>query len=263
MGIHGGLGFEARSKRVRLSIQPSCVGFIGRNGSSHATGGPLIGNCVNDKAGQNRWMMILRAGWLVAAGVGLLLGSQSFAQEAALPLFDGKTLSGWTVTDFAGHGEVVVDSGTISIGAGEDLSGLTYTGPVPSSDFEVQLEARRVEGSDFFCGLTVPIGKSHCTLIVGGWGGAVVGISSIDGEDASSNASTHSRKFETGRWYRIRLRFQGHLLQAWIDDKPVIEVDVAGKTISLRSGSIELSKPFGITTYRTTSQRLMLTAPNQ
>ena len=37
-------------------------------------------------------------------------------------------------------------------------------------DYELRLEAKRVEGGDFFCGLTFPVGKEYCTLILGGWG---------------------------------------------------------------------------------------------
>ena len=58
------------------------------------------------------------------------------------------------------------------------------------SDYEVTLEAMRVDGNDFFCGMTFPAGKDPCTLIVGGWGGTVVGLSSINGMDASENETT-------------------------------------------------------------------------
>jgi hypothetical protein len=48
-------------------------------------------------------------------------------------------------------------------------------------NYEIKLEAKKVTGNDFFCGMTFPVGDSFCSFIVGGWGGPVVGLSSIDG----------------------------------------------------------------------------------
>ena len=47
------------------------------------------------------------------------------------------------------------------------MTGITYTNPLPRTDYEVTLEAMRVEGSDFFCGLTFPVGSNSCSLVVG------------------------------------------------------------------------------------------------
>src|SRR5687768_9229555 len=104
-------------------------------------------------------------------------------------MFDGKTLTGWKVTDFAGHGDVKAVDGKLVLEQGY-MTGVTYTNSVPRVNYEVSLEAMRVEGNDFFCGLTFAAGKDPCSLIVGGWGGGVVGLSSLDGEDASSNETT-------------------------------------------------------------------------
>ena len=70
----------------------------------------------------------------------------------------------------------------------------------------------RVEGSDFFVGLTFPVRDSHASLIVGGWAGSVVGISSIDGRDASENETTEVMKFKNGQWYKFRLRVRADRL---------------------------------------------------
>ena len=43
-------------------------------------------------------------------------------------------------------------------------------------------------------------------ILLGGWGGGVVGISSIDTMDASENETTKYRQFVTDRWYKVRLR---------------------------------------------------------
>jgi len=165
------------------------------------------------------------------------------------PLFDGKTLTGWKVTDFAGKGEVQVKDGTIFLGMGY-MTGITRTSPVPRMNYELSLEAMRVEGSDFFCGLTFPVGDSPCSLIVGGWGGSLVGLSSLDDLDASSNETTRFINFENRRWYRIRLRVQPDRIQAWIDEDKVVDVDTTGRKISIR-WEMEESKPLGIATWST------------
>ena len=165
-------------------------------------------------------------------------------------LFDGKTLKGWKVTNFGGEGQVTVEKDTILMEFGSSLTGITYQGQPPTVDYELSLEAQKVDGNDFFCGLTFPVGKSHCTLIVGGWGGAVVGISSIDGRDASENATTSYMSFDKNRWYRIRVRVQADRIQAWIDDKEVVNQDIRGRRISTRA-EVELSAPLGIAAFET------------
>ena len=181
-----------------------------------------------------------------------------FAADAAAtpapnwtPLFDGKTMKGWKLTDFGGHGEVKVEDGRIVLGAGNDITGVNYTSDVPKMNYEVELEASRIDGSDFFCGLTIPYGDAFCTFVVGGWGGTLVGLSSINGDDASENETTQFKKFETGHWYRVRVRMTPEKIEAWLDNEQMVNVSTKGKKISMRPGEIELSEPFGIASYRT------------
>lgn len=179
--------------------------------------------------------------------------SQPFEGEGWVPFFDGKTLTGWRETDFGGRGEVECESGLIVLDTGDPLTGINWTNRVPKMNYEVALDAMRVTGSDFFCGLTVPVGDSFCTLIVGGWGGGLVGISSLDGMDASENETTKFLNVEQGKWYRIRLRITQSRIEAWIDKDKFVNVDTTDKKISLRPGEIESSKPFGIASYETTA----------
>jgi hypothetical protein len=174
--------------------------------------------------------------------------------ESGQPLFDGKTLAGWKVTDFAGHGEVHVKDGVLRIEMGAGLGGVTYTNPVPKVDYEVTLQARKIAGGDFFCGLTVPVRDSHCTLIVGGWGGGLVGISSIDGMDASENETMKVLYFETGKWFDIRFRVTAERLTAWIDNEKLADVEIKDRRVSMRPGEIEIATPFSISTYVTTAE---------
>ncbi len=167
-------------------------------------------------------------------------------------LFDGQTLKGWQITDFAGHGEVKVEDGQIVLEMGVALTGIKWTNEVPKSNYEVSLEASKLSGSDFFCGLTFPVGSASCTLVVGGWGGGVVGISSIDGSDASMNETTRYLEFAKNRWHRIRARVTAEKIECWIDDEKVVDVVHKGRKISMRPGEIELSEPFGVATWQTT-----------
>jgi hypothetical protein len=168
-------------------------------------------------------------------------------------LFNGKDLDGWEITNFGPQGPVYVSEGNIVLGMGDGCTGITYKKPFPEYNYEISLEARRVAGNDFFCGMTFPVGKSPCTLIVGGWAGTVVGLSSIDGRDASENETTTLRKFDTGRWYLIRLRVTQLDIKAWIDDEKVVDFTIDNKKISIRP-EVRLSEPFGIASWNTTAE---------
>jgi hypothetical protein len=156
-------------------------------------------------------------------------------------------------TPFSGRGKVSVADGAIVLGAGT-LTGVTRTSAFPEGDFEVRLEAMRVDGEDFFAGITFPVWGSYCTWINGGWGGTVVGLSSLDSMDAAENETSFHRFFEKGRWYGLRLLVTEGRIQAWIDTGKVIDAYVAGRMVELRPGEIELSKPFGVASYRTTAK---------
>jgi hypothetical protein len=167
-------------------------------------------------------------------------------------LFDGKTLGHWKVTQFAGHGEPEAKDGQLILPFGSDLTGVHWSGEFPKIDYEIELEAQRVDGNDFFCGLTFPVRDDPCSLIIGGWGGSVVGFSSVNGYDAARNNTSTYGQFEKGRWYRIRLRVTEKKLQAFIDDKLKVDQDIEGRTISIRP-EVELSKPLGLASYATTA----------
>ena len=173
-----------------------------------------------------------------------------FGQGEWQPLFEGKSLAGWKETPFTRHGTVKVEDGSIILGTGY-LTGVNWAKDFPKSNYEIRLEAKRIQGSDFFAGITFPVKNSYCSWIVGGWGGQVVGLSNIDGYDASENETSISRTFESGRWYSLALRVTDNWIQAWIDNEKLIEISLEGKKIDLRPGEIELSVPFGIASYST------------
>lgn len=167
------------------------------------------------------------------------------------PLFDGKTLESWKRTPFPGETEPRVEDGQLLIPRGDPMTGATYTGHFPREGYEIELEAMRVDGGDFFCGLTFPVGKGHASLILGGWGGGVTGISSINHRDASENETTTYRQYETGQWYKVRLVVTPTTIEAWLDDERIVDVETTGKEIEVRA-DIEGARPLGLSTYRTT-----------
>src|SRR5687768_3376068 len=167
------------------------------------------------------------------------------------PLFDGKTLANWQATKFVGEGPVRVENGQIILEAGGDLTGITWKGPaLPATGYELTLKAMRVEGRDFFAGVTFPVGDSFCSLILGGWGGTVIGLSSINGMDASENATSQSMEFTNGRWYDVRLRVTPARIEAWLDERPIIDVTLAGNEVDTRVEMVP-SHPLGVASWRT------------
>src|SRR2546422_9013852 len=181
----------------------------------------------------------------------LIAASLAFGQTEWRPLFDGKSLKGWRETAFTGRGPVRVADGALILGPGRPLAGVTYAAEFPRTNYEIRYEAARREGGDFFASLTFPVEDSFCTWVTGGWGGDIVGLSSIDGWDASDNETRSYFTFETGKWYAFRLQVTPARIQAWIDDRPIVNVEIAGRAIGLRYGEIKLSAPLGLASYNT------------
>ena len=134
-----------------------------------------------------------------------------------------KTLKGWKTPDFFSEGKVSVADGCIILGEGNGVTGITYAGKPPRTNYEIQFQAKRLKGEDFFGSVTVPVGKEHCSVIIGGWGGNLVGISSVDYFDASENSTTGDYPFKNKVWYTIRVRTSDQRIEAWVDKDQVID----------------------------------------
>ena len=180
----------------------------------------------------------------------ILAADQTSKSEKSL--FDGQTLEGWEIPNFGTEGPVTVSDGAILLSAGDGCTGITYRGEFPKINYEVTLEAKRISGNDFFCGMTFPVNDDPLTLIVGGWGGTVVGLSSIDGLDASENFTGIYKTFENNRWYQIRLVVAEKSVKAWIDEINVVHFEIGDHKLSIRP-EVLLSRPFGITSWKTTA----------
>lgn len=170
-------------------------------------------------------------------------------KPGTIVLFDGKSLDGWKPTDFFRPGEIKVDGGAIVMAAGKPMTGITSTRrDLPTTNYELRYEARRLSGDDFFAAATFPVGKSHVTLVNGGWGGNVTGLSSLNGSDASENETNRFLKYTNNTWYRFRVRVTAAVIRGWVDDKEVFAVNhenvEVGTRIETRS-----CRPLGFATW--------------
>ncbi len=176
--------------------------------------------------------------------------------EKWIPLFDGKTLNGWKKTNFGTEADVVVEDKTMIIEMGSPLTGVTITQkafkPLPKINYEMKLKAKRHVGGDFFVALTFPVNEDYCSLVLGGWGGSVTGLSCLDGYDASENETTDYYQFKNGTWYDIRLVVTKDKIEAWLDKDRIVKVDISDKKLSTRI-EVELSHPIGLATFQTTA----------
>lgn len=175
------------------------------------------------------------------------------ADPNVIPLFNGKDLENWQITQYGGEGDVfVTEEGELEFGFGAILTGVHWDGDPPTtSNYEITLEAMKLDGTDFFCAVTFPVKESHATFVVGGWGGGIVGISSVDDLDASENETMNIEGFNEDVWYRIRVRVTDEKIEAWIDDTMMVDLELENRKISLRPGDIELSVPLGLSSFQT------------
>lgn len=171
-------------------------------------------------------------------------------QEKWVSMFDGKSLENWKSAKFGGDGKLEVKNGEIHMDVGVSLTGINYTGKFPSMNYEVEYEAKQVDGIDFFGALTFPVNKDHCTFVNGGWAGSTVGISCLDDLDASENKTTKIITFKKGQWYKFRVQVTDKKIHCWIDDKLVIDFDHTKHKISTRP-EVDPNKPIGLSAFQT------------
>jgi len=177
------------------------------------------------------------------------------ADSSWTTLLDATSLGRFEPTSFGGEGAVELRSDGVHLAMGMMLTGirLPTLGELPTHDYELEVVAARLLGNDFFCGLTFPVRDGFATLIPGGWGGALTGLSCLDGRDASDNETKSYRRYEKGRDYTLRVRVSGARVQAWIDDERVLDVDTTGRRVHLRTEVLK-SAPLGLSSYATAAR---------
>ncbi len=175
------------------------------------------------------------------------------ADQNSISLFDGKSLGKWKKTAFGGEGDVFVNENSeLEFGFGAVITGVNWGEKPPgTSNFEISLEAMKLDGNDFFVALTFPVKDEFATLVVGGWGGGVVGLSCVDDLSAMENETMTIDGFGKDLWYKIRVRVTDDKIEAWINDEEKVNLTTKDRKISLLPGDIELSVPIGIAAYQT------------
>ncbi|MEZ5385397.1 MAG: hypothetical protein R3F13_07775 [Prosthecobacter sp.] len=193
-----------------------------------------------------------RIAWLCLVFVVVQCGPKRRAEWSLLsPEFE----AAWQPAGMAEEGKTAVSDGEITLHPGQPMTGVRFdawdSAGLPLTRYAVEYDAMRVEGNDFFGAFTFPVNDTYATLIIGGWGGTLVGISSIDDMDASENNTRGNSFFENKRWYKVRLEVREEDLRAWIDGRLFVNVSIKGRKVGLRAGEISKCLPFGFTTYAT------------
>ena len=175
-------------------------------------------------------------------------------------LLESEMVQHWNPVALEDSGMAQVMTGEITLPAGKPMTAVKFEAwealKLPVTDYAIEFEALRVEGQDFFGAVTFPVRslKTCATLVNGGWGGGLVGISSIDEQTAAENATRSEHRFVNGQWYRFRLEVRDEEIKGWLDGRLIINASIKGRTISLRPGDIEQCAPFGVATYGTTGR---------
>ncbi|MEW4571019.1 DUF1080 domain-containing protein [Tautonia sp. JC769] len=194
---------------------------------------------------------------LMGAMLALPAAAWADADEAPAPivLFDGETLDGWKAADFYKPGEVSVKDGAIILAASEvsgGMTGITTTREdLPTTNYEFSYRAKRLSGRDFFAAATFPVGENFLTLVNGGWGGSVTGLSSIDGADASENLTGTYQKYADDTWYSFRIRVTDAAIECWIDDEKLITFEDPGDHHLDTRLETRVNHPLGFATWQT------------
>jgi hypothetical protein len=199
-------------------------------------------------------------GLVLALGLGIAAVPRAAEKEktpaapaktaAAKDLFDGKTLGDWKPVKMIGQGKVYVKDGAIVMEPGELMTAVIWSGKPPKTNYELTLDGMRLEGADFFCTTTFPVGEGFCSLVVGGWGGTVVGLSCVDHHDASENSTSTSREFKDKTWYPVRIRVSDTRIEAWIENKQVLRQERKNHAFDTRM-ECDPCRPLGICTWNT------------
>lgn len=172
----------------------------------------------------------------------------------------------WEAVSFGGEGRVHREGSALVLEPGSPLTAVRWPDLAglldPALPFEVELEAERLQGTDFFCALTLPVGGEHATVVLGGWGGALCGLSCVDGRDASENPTRTFRGFRRGQRVRLVVRVGEDAVEAWLDGAPLLRQERAGHRFEVRT-ELLAARPLGVATFATRARlhRMVLRAP--
>lgn len=171
-------------------------------------------------------------------------------KSAVIRLFDGRSLDGWRPIRGTKVGKVEVNAGAINLPAGGPMTGVTTTrADLPTTNYRLTYEAQRTEGNDFFAAATFPVGSSFVTLVNGGWGGSVTGLSLINGESAAENTTNRFVKYQNNVWYRFEVQVTEQAIRCLVDDVEVVAYAHEGTQLKTRLET-RVNEPLGFASYR-------------
>lgn len=198
---------------------------------------------------------------LALAAVCLHVSCHRNAVNPSLPrewdLLESPLLTHWQKSGIPDEGAVQFMAGSLSLAAGLPLTGCKFTAwqslDMPGTDYSIEYEAMRAEGEDIFGMCTFPVSShsAHATFVIGGWGGTLTGVSSIDFKDASENSTRAEQTFSNGAWHHVRIEVRPDDIRAWVNRRPVVNVSIKGRQVGLRPGYIDHCLPFGFATWNT------------
>jgi hypothetical protein len=172
-------------------------------------------------------------------------------------LLDDQHAALWEPAGIPDEGMVSVTKGEITLSTGLPMTGCKFapwsTLGLPGMDYAISYEAMRLEGDDIFGMCTFPVAshEAHATFVIGGWGGTLTGISSIDFKDASENSTRAEQRFANNVWQRVRIEVRPAEIRAFVNDRLVVNVSIKGRRVTLRPGFIDHCLPFGFATWNT------------
>lgn len=190
----------------------------------------------------------------------LFIGGCSAADKPKTPpieLLPGN-MDQWQSVNFGGEGDVFFNDGTLELDYGNPLTGVTYKGDLDEllgdsiENYAITMQAQRVEGVDMFLGVTFPVGNDgHVSLVLGGWAGAITGLSNLDGLNASENETTQYHAFEDKKWYKVKVLVTPKKIQCWLDDIQLVNIKRADYKTYDTHGAVVDTKPLGMFSYGT------------
>ena len=167
----------------------------------------------------------------------------------------------WQALNFGGEGDVTFKEGSLNLDYGSPLTGVIYKGDLAAllgedlDHYAITLQARRVEGVDMFLGLTFPVGtEGHTSLVLGGWAGAITGLSNLDDLNASENATTQYHNMPEGQWFDVKVMVTPDKIQCWLGDEQLVDVKRADYKKYDTHGAVVDTKPLGMFSYDTHGQ---------
>lgn len=207
-----------------------------------------------------RYTAVMKLAPLLILFVFCSTGCCIFSKQAGSPPIDllAGNMDQWQPINFGGEGDVYFKDGALELDYGNPLTGVKFKGDLADllgesiDHYAITLQAQRVEGVDMFLGVTFPVGNDgHVSLVLGGWAGAITGLSNLDGLNASENKTTQYHAFEDKKWYKVKIVVTPKKVQCWLDDIQLVDINRADYEKYDTHGAVESTKPFGLFSYDT------------